>query len=78
MIQANLASSTFMTKLFIGDFLQRKKRSGVINVSSGAAYSPISYQGCYSATKVFMRFMSYMLEHFYKSKVDVQNLTQGL
>lgn len=77
MIHTNLGSYMLLTRTLINDMMSRSKRSAIINVSSLASISPLSYQGCYSATKVGVRVFSSLLNSSYRSKIDVMNLTPG-
>ena len=77
MIHTNVGSCTMMTKILIADMMKRNDKSAIINVSSIVSLSPVSYTGCYPATKVYIRFLSYILHEIYSAKIDVQNLVPG-
>jgi short-subunit dehydrogenase len=77
MIQTNCCAPAMLTHTFINDLLKRRNRSAVINIASIASLSPISYQGGYSATKVFLRFFTYSLHDNFKHKIDVLGVNPG-
>lgn len=53
MIQLNITVLTELTGLFLPPMRERK-RGGIINVASIAAFQPIPYMSIYSATKAFV------------------------
>lgn len=53
MLQVNISAVVALARLFIPGMLQRKK-GGVINVSSTAAFQPLPYFALYAASKSFI------------------------
>lgn len=53
MIQLNITALVELTSLFL-PLMQKRKRGGIINVSSIAAYQPLPYLSVYAATKAFV------------------------
>lgn len=53
MIDLNVKSLTYMTKLFLQDMVQRR-RGRILNVASTAAFQPVPTMAVYSATKAYV------------------------
>ena len=77
MIYINDGSYAMLTHALINKLLKRSQRSAIINVASIAGMSPISYQGCYSGSKVFVRYFTYSLYDNYKDKIDALAINPG-
>jgi 17beta-estradiol 17-dehydrogenase / very-long-chain 3-oxoacyl-CoA reductase len=74
MIIVNCVPITLLTRKLIPNFLTRKEKSAIINLSSLASNRPIPYMGLYSATKIFDDYLSRALALEYQDKLDVISL----
>ncbi|XP_041366286.1 very-long-chain 3-oxoacyl-CoA reductase-like [Gigantopelta aegis] len=72
MIHVNMSSVTMMTSLILPDMVQRR-RGYVINIASGAAEQPLPLFNIYSATKIYVDYLSKSLhEEVHGKGVTVQ------
>ncbi|GAB4462985.1 MAG: SDR family NAD(P)-dependent oxidoreductase [Armatimonadaceae bacterium] len=69
MVQVNITSLIALTRLYLPGMLQRK-RGGIINVSSTAAFQPVPYMATYAATKAFVQSFT---EALYVENQDHEN-----
>jgi len=77
MIQVNVTALTELTRLFIPPMLQRR-RGGVLNVASTAAFQPGPYMAVYYATKAYvLSFTEALAEETAGSGVRVSCLAPG-
>jgi uncharacterized protein len=53
MVSTNCSAPLHLARLFLPQMVERK-RGGVINVASVAAYPPLPYMACYGATKALL------------------------
>ena len=62
MVNTNINSMIFMSQYFLKHFLKRKnesgKKSAIINYSSVAALTPVTFISIYAGTKAFNRLYS--------------------
>lgn len=70
-INVNCMSIVIMTKLCINHFMQRKKRSLIINLSSGTKQYPIPFVSVYGASKAFDDYLSRVIDIENGQKLDV-------
>lgn len=70
-MKINCLPIAILSRLILERMTRRKDRSGLINLSSGAAMAYYAGSGHYSATKKFIDFLSQSLAYEYSSKVDV-------
>jgi 17beta-estradiol 17-dehydrogenase / very-long-chain 3-oxoacyl-CoA reductase len=76
-INVNCHSVTFMSKMLLGQMVERK-RGIIINISSASGVFPTPLLAVYSGTKAFVDFFSRALDAEYKSKgIIVQSITPG-
>lgn len=61
-IETNLIAPIHLSSLFV-EHLAEKKRAAIINISSGLAYTPISWMPVYCASKAAMHSWSLSLRH---------------
>ena len=73
-ILLNCFSYAFMTEKLIPSFLNRKNKSAIINVSSGASVRTVPYFNIYSAVKAFEDVFSRSLSMEYSNKIDIISL----
>lgn len=77
MIQVNVTVLTELTRLFLPAMLQRR-RGGVLNVASTAAFQPGPYMAVYYATKAFvLSFTEALAEEVATSGLRVSCLAPG-
>jgi len=76
-IEVNVASLVALTHAFLSGMIERR-RGGVINVASTAAFQPVPYMAVYAATKAFVRSFSEALhEEVHARGVRVLALCPG-
>jgi short-subunit dehydrogenase len=67
MLQLNINSVVELCQLYLPGMLERR-RGGIINVASTAAFLPVPFASVYSASKSFVLFFSEALHGEYKDK----------
>lgn len=67
MLDVNMGSLVALTHLFLPDMLRRKK-GGILNVASTAAFQPLPFLALYSATKSFVLSLSEALWGEYRNR----------
>uniref|UniRef100_T1JGX0 Uncharacterized protein n=1 Tax=Strigamia maritima TaxID=126957 RepID=T1JGX0_STRMM len=73
-INVNMAAATLMTHLILPQMLTRHK-GAIVNISSSSAINPLPLLGVYSATKIFVEYLSQSLAFEYRRKgITVQTL----
>ena len=78
MVVVNSLVPALFTKLFFPRFLRRKK-GGIIFVSSTAAFQPVPFMSLYAATKAFDLMLAESLwEEYRKVGVDVLAVSPGM
>jgi hypothetical protein len=77
MLRVNICAAVALARLFIPGMLQRKK-GGVINVSSTAAFQPLPYFALYAASKSFILHFSEALWGEYSGRgINILALCPG-
>jgi short-subunit dehydrogenase len=77
MMMVNMVTPTYLTRLFLPEFVARKS-GRILNVSSTASFLPGPGQAVYFATKAYMQFLTNALWQEVKdSGVTVTNLMPG-
>ena len=77
MLNIDITSLTYLTKLFLNDMIKRKKGK-ILNVASIASFKPIPLMASYSAAKAYVRFFSEALaKETSKNNVQVSVLCPG-
>jgi 17beta-estradiol 17-dehydrogenase / very-long-chain 3-oxoacyl-CoA reductase len=71
MMEANVFGVAVLTKIFLMRFLQRKNRSGIVNISSVGGIQPSPYAQFYSATKALVTSFTRALNKEVEDRVDV-------
>lgn len=72
MININSLAPFYLTKALLPRLMQRKQRSGILNVSSVASINPIPGLVTYCCTKVFLTFFSQGLN--FEMKIQGENV----
>lgn len=77
MVQVNVASLVHLTRLFLPVMIERR-RGGVLNVGSTAAFQPGPYMAIYFATKAFvLSFSQALCEELSQTPLRVSCLSPG-
>ncbi len=77
MILLNVRATTWVTHKLL-PLLRSNKNSYILNVSSMASFSPIAYKAVYSATKVYVEYLSKGLNKEFKQRgVHVSSVHPG-
>jgi short-subunit dehydrogenase len=77
MIRVNVAALTHLTRLFLPGMVERR-RGGILNVASTAAFQPGPYMAVYYATKAYvLSFSEALAEELLESGVRVTCLCPG-
>lgn len=73
----NMVSLQYLTREFIPRLMQRKSRSGIINVSSTGGMTPLPKFSYYGATKAYVRSLSLALREEVMQNIDVLVCSPG-
>ncbi|XP_012275310.1 hydroxysteroid dehydrogenase-like protein 1 [Orussus abietinus] len=74
MININVGATTLMTRIVIGQMMERRK-GAIVNISSGSELQPLPLMTVYAATKIFIRSFSEGLRSEYSPfGITVQHL----
>ena len=76
-IRVNILSTVLMTRLLLPHMLNRKQKSGIINVSSGGSIGKLPYFQMYAGTKSFIDSFTRALNCEYKHKIDFLTINPG-
>jgi short-subunit dehydrogenase len=78
MVQVNVAALTHLTRLFLPAMIQRR-RGGILNVGSTAAFQPGPYMAIYYATKAYvLSFTEALVEELRGTGVHATCLAPGV
>jgi 17beta-estradiol 17-dehydrogenase / very-long-chain 3-oxoacyl-CoA reductase len=77
LIALNINAITFLSRVFLPNFMLRQKRSLFINLSSIVSYGPFAGQFVYNASKIFDDYFSRGLYITYKDKIDSISVKPG-
>ena len=67
MINVNIGAATLMCHIVL-DGMEKRGRGAIVNISSIAGQQPLPMIDVYSATKVYVNYISASLKCFYEKK----------
>ncbi len=67
MINVNIGAATLMCHIVLED-MEKRGRGAVINISSIAGSHPFPMSDVYSATKIYIDYISASLKYYYEKK----------
>ena len=70
MISVNVLSTVMMTRTLLPKLRNRKRKSGIVNISSTAGSRPTTYVAPYSATKAFINMLGAALRKENRGLID--------
>ena len=73
MINVNIAANSMMTKIVL-PILMKKQKGAIVNLASSAALDPQPLQQVYTASKVYVDFLSKALSYEYP-KITIQTVS---